>query len=236
MLRVGLVCALTTLGLLGCQAQERQPRQESPTQAAQSEPPPESLYPSAQDSSGGSVTVQEAGFGQEGRYVRAQALLSAAGGQGRFITVHFNVYDGDTLIGSGEQVEQVTVSPGRQMALGTQIDVGNGKATSVKTDIALSEYAGPSPSAAVIDVTKAQDISKSAFGTGYEARFLIKNPTDQPWTDVRIGVVCVDKAGEIIGGGSLYPRLIPAKGESLERPALLTTSGEPSSCTAYPGG
>lgn len=168
--------------------------------------------------------------------MRAQALLSVDGGQGRFVTVHFNVYEGDTLIGSGEQVEQVTVSPGRQMALGSQIDVGNGKATSVKADIALSEYAGPSPSAAVIDDTKAQDISKSEFGTGYEARFLIKNPTDQPWTDVRIGVVCVDKAGGIIGGASMYPQLIPAKGESLERPALLMTSGEPSNCTAYPGG
>ena len=53
----------------------------------------------------------------------------------------------------------------------------------------------------------------------------MKNTDTKPLKDLRIGVICKDRAGKVIGGGSDYPDLVPPSGES----------GSASSCTAYIG-
>ena len=48
----------------------------------------------------------------------------------------------------------------------------------------------------------------------------------------RVGVICYNAGGDIIGGGSDYPNLWPANGEIVVE-ASITTSGKPAKCVAH---
>ena len=59
-------------------------------------------------------------------------------------------------------------------------------------------------------------------------------PMTSPQSAPLVGVACRDASQKIIGGGSAYPDLVPAKGTVLVE-AHLITSGDPASCTASVG-
>ena len=78
-------------------------------------------------------------------------------------------------------------------------------------------------------------MSKDDFG-GYEGWFEVMNPTAGNLIDLRIGVACYNKNGDIIGGTAVYPELVPANGKIKATTTNLTVSGKPDTCTAFPGG
>ena len=45
-------------------------------------------------------------------------------------------------------------------------------------------------------------------------QFLIQDMTDEDWVDPRVQTLCRDDAGQIAGGASEYPSVIPAAGSS----------------------
>ena len=71
------------------------------------------------------------------------------------------------------------------------------------------------------------------YSDSFGARFEVKNPTDQPLEGSSFQVVCTNKAGQIIGGGSEYPQLIPASGSVLVELPSLYTAKKPAECTGY---
>ena len=190
--------------------------------------------PSAGESTKASAkaTLVKAGFGREGDYGWASAIVTnnSVNNVGMFVTVQFNLLDskGD-LVASEEQVEQFT-SASQTLALGTQIDVTDRpKVAKVEATLGLDNK------------TSMDDQPNLPVGTvklkekeyeGTQAVFEVKNPGSAAQKSARIGIVCFNKAGKIIGGGSDYPDLIPAKGRVLVEASVMT-SGKPAKCEAY---
>lgn len=59
------------------------------------------------------------------------------------------------------------------------------------------------------------------------------NPLDTDLENVRVGIVCYDAAGQIIGGKAEFPALIAA-GTSVPLESDVVTSGTPADCVAHP--
>lgn len=181
------------------------------------------------DASKEEVKIREAGVGQDGEYAWVTALVQTRGFLGESLTVHFNVYDEqDELITSTDQVEFISSSES-VMAIGTQVEVGAQHAARVEATHVVSDYGMSSEDFDVIEPVPVT-LSEEVFGSSYT----LENPTDEPWTGLRVGVVCRSAEGTIVGGGSDYPELIPANGESKSDSLYIITADYAAECTAYP--
>jgi hypothetical protein len=106
---------------------------------------------------------------------------------------------------------------------------GGAKPTKLETTVDV-EYPGIGRKTPFLDLTFGPvNVAKSEFG-GYEASATLTNPTSEPMKNPRIGAVCLDSAGAIIGGGSAFPNLVPPSGQVLVKTNLLIVSGTPASC------
>jgi hypothetical protein len=178
------------------------------------------------------ATLVKTGFGKDGDYGYASAIVTntSPDNVGMFVTVQFNLLDskGD-LVASDDQVEQFT-SANQTLALGTQFDMeGKKKVAKVEATLGLDNKASmeDQPNLPVGKVK----VKKDEYGAK-KAVFEVKNPGTAAQKGARIGIACFNKSGKIIGGGSTYPDLIPAKGRVLVE-ADVMTAGTPESCDAY---
>lgn len=175
----------------------------------------------------GEVTIAEVGIGQDGEYGHAAALVHTAGHLGEFLTVHFNVFDaGDELVASGEQVEQIT-SEKSTLAVGTMIELGDVQAARVDATYAVTDYGMP------FEALPELEPAPVTLGEWGSADIRLSNTTNEPWQDLRIGIICRNADGAIVGGGDAYPDLVPANAESLAS-GHVTASDSAQDCTAYP--
>lgn len=220
---------LLTTGLTGCGSDSDvidQDSSTSPSEAKATDKPTKDQG-----------TILESGFGQDGEYVWVTALVknkSDHGGQ--TVTVSFNLKDATgKVIATETQVESFT-GPGQRVGVGTQVSLDPGaKAESMDATLLVEDETTFEESDLEFDPVVAQ-VHKDEYG-GVTARFPIKNPSSDPLQDLRIGIICKDKAGKIDGGGVEFPDLVPPSGEIVADSHILT-SGVPASCTAYisPGG
>ena len=176
------------------------------------------------------------GFGQRDEYVWVTSIVQAAGAEaaGRFVTVQFNVLDASgEILSSTEQTEAFS-SQGQKLALGTQVDLSaaKGKASKLEATLVLGDRAGSPAGRFQVTATSAK-IGKNEYG-GTVATFQLVNADVAPAKAARVGVVCLNKAGEIIGGTSEYPDVIPAKGR-IRVDADVITTAVPATCEVYPG-
>ena len=185
------------------------------------------------DESGG-AKLEKTGFGREGEYGWVTAVVSntSADNVGRFVTVQFNMLDakGD-IVTSQDQVEQFT-SASQTLALGIQVGLTSKKRKKIAKVEATLGLGSESDlkDAPNLPVGKVK-LAKGEYG-GLQTSFEVKNPNARAEKSARIGIVCFNKSGRIVGGGSNYPELIPAKGRVLVEAEVLT-SGKPDSCEAY---
>lgn len=178
----------------------------------------------------------KAGFGQRDQYVWVTSIVQAVGDDavGKFITVQFNVLDrSGKILASIDQVEALT-SKGQKIALGTQVDLPSAKvkAAKVEATLAVGNDTGDPPGDFNVTATPAT-VGKDEYG-GLTATFQLINSGSGRVKDARVGVVCMNKAGDIVGGTSDYPDLIPPHGK-IRVDAPLTTTGTPATCEVYPG-
>lgn len=174
----------------------------------------------------------KAGFGKDGDYGYASAIVtnSSPDNVGMFVTVQFNLLDSEgDLVGSDSQVEQFT-SANQTLALGSQFEMeGKKKVAKVEATLGLDNKMSmddqPNLPVGKVKVKKVQY-------EGTQAIFEVRNPGSVAQKGARIGVVCFNKSGKIIGGGSEYPDLIPAKGRVLVESHILS-AGMPAKCDAY---
>jgi hypothetical protein len=187
--------------------------------------------PAAESKKSAAPTIVKSGFGQAGDYAEAIAIVknpSTKGGQ--FVTVSVNALDdaGD-IIATEEQVEQFTWG-GQSLVMPVFFDLSgkDAKIASIEPSVS-SDNDGDLDRAPLTDVP-AQSIEDDEFGAPL-AKFVIKNSTKKDFTDLRIGVVCTDEAGDIIGGKSEYPELIAAGKDALVESSPIV-SGKSAECTA----
>ncbi|RZI96230.1 MAG: hypothetical protein EOO67_00855 [Microbacterium sp.] len=176
--------------------------------------------------------IVESGFGQgEDEYVWVTALVENKSDRvGQTVTVSFNIKDDSgEVVSTTEQVESFS-SPGQMLAVGTQADLDPGvRAASVEATL-LVEDENTFEGGDDLGTAKAE-YKEGEYGES-EARYTVKNPTDKPVKDPRIGVICKDKDGKVNGGGSDFPTLVPPNGE-IKLATYVIVSGAPEGCTAY---
>lgn len=190
---------------------------------------------SSRTQSGSGGELVSSGFGQSGEYVWVTSLVkNTSGTVGQTVTVQFNVLDDKgSIIASTDQVEAFS-TPDQTLAVGTQVTLPkNEKAAKVNATLDIKEDGiGPKEPKPTMPPIKAQ-IKPVQYGDGFEAIYDVANPTSEPLKDVRIGVVCTNSSGKIIGGAVEFPNLIPASGKVQAKNTVIT-SGKPAECTAYP--
>ena len=179
--------------------------------------------------------IIDSGFGQVDEYVYPAALVKNTSDHvGQTVTVSFNVKDeSGEVIKTGTQVEGFSWV-GQELALVTQIDLQPGqKADSVEATLLVEDdgigASEPQPKLPAVDAKFAQD----EYG-GQVARYKVQNSTDKPLKDLRIGVICKNKKGNVNGGGFEYPDFVPPSGE-IALDTSVSTSGNTASCKAYVG-
>ncbi|MDF2826722.1 MAG: hypothetical protein K0R01_5 [Mycobacterium sp.] len=174
--------------------------------------------------------IVESGFGQpsNSEYTWVTALVHNVGGVGEFATVTFNLYGADdALLATVEQVESFTTDDGLT-AVGTMSDVLSAPVARIEANLAVSDYGSTEPTASIAPI-------ESPVQDG-AASFVVTNTTSEDWGDLRIGVICKDAAGTVVGGGSAFPSGIPAGGEYMvsSNDAMLMFADAATTCTAYP--
>ena len=178
--------------------------------------------------------IVESGFGQSGEYAWVIAMVkNESDHAGQTVTVNFNLRDkGGQLIASGSQVASFNW-PGQTLPVGTQIDVTKGeKASTIEATVLVEDD----------DTFDDQVVDKdwgtfpgrlySSYGS-WGAKFEVKNPTPDALKSPAVEVVCHDAGGQIIGGSSAYPELVPPAGSVLVDVSDLYTHVKPHDCVAY---
>lgn len=180
-------------------------------------------------------TIVDSGFGQEKEYVWVTALVhNNSTYVGQTVTVNFNVLDGaGNILKSESQVENF-YAPEADHAVGTQVSLKSGeKAASVEATVDVEASGAFSDKPFPTMPTTKPKIEKDEYG-GAQASFTLTNPLSVAVKSPRVGVICQDSAGKIVGGGSSYPDLVPAGGK-IRVDTRLLISGTASECAAYPG-
>jgi len=227
--------AVTTVLLMtGCTTPTAPVNSMTATAAPQD---PASAPTSSDPTSEQGVSLVALGFGQAEKYVAPIAIVkNNTQDVGQFVTVNFNLLDkSGTVIASTDQIEQITW-PGQELLLPgwEELDSAKTKVAKVEATISVSDPDN-SQQALAQYTTGPVKVTEDEFG-GYQGSFDVLNPSAEKLTDLRIGVACYNKAGDIIGGTSVYPELVPANGKIKAETSSLTVSGKPNSCKAFPGG
>lgn len=173
----------------------------------------------------GHVEVAESGMAVNDGYAWVTAMVQHEGLTGEFATVLFNVYDEeDNLIASIEQVEELSTE-GTTFPMGTQVDIPSGStAARVEASVSASDYGSRSEAMPVIDPIAAP---------ASNPQFTIENTTGEDWVNPRIQIVCLNDAGEIVGGSSAFPSTVPAGGEILVADEYMIVGSDATTCEAY---
>lgn len=205
------------------------------SQANPETPPQNAASPQSSKATAGIPTVLSSGFGQQGEYAWITAVVkNDKGAEGRFVTVQFNIFDqAGTLILSESQTESFSRA-GEVLAIGTQVTVpGGAKVGKVEPTAVLGSTTGDKPFPEIktgpIKIT-AQQYAKDRFAVS----FPVMNPGADPLKDLRVGIVCFDSGGKVIGGTSDYPDVVPGSGQAIVT-ADVITNGKPDKCEAYVG-
>lgn len=223
-LRNGVVALAVLLSLTAC-GSEAERAGSSTNDPGSIEPPP-------------AATIEASGFGQKGEYLWVTAIVRNESDEaGQFIVVSFNLFDeAGTILGTESQTEQVR-HPHQRMFIGTQVTAPRGgKVARIEPALRVNDHdlGAPEFSDVALNVGPVQ-LSKNDIGhTVVQAT--LANPSDKQLPGARVGLVCFNRAGAIIGGGSNYPDLIPARGQILVDDTPIVT-GEPDRCeiAASPG-
>ncbi|MCW2772833.1 MAG: hypothetical protein JWN91_1159 [Nocardioides sp.] len=180
-------------------------------------------------------TLVDSGFGAQYGYAWTIARVQNDDDHaGQTVTVNFNLLDdAGELLASGSQVSHFSW-PGQVLPVATQVEVPKGKKPATVEATVLVEDEGTFDDQISEDWgTFPGKIYQPKYSDFYGARFEVTNPTDEPLEGSSLQVVCTNKTGEIIGGSSDYPDLIPASGRVLVDASSLYTTIKPAECTGY---
>jgi hypothetical protein len=230
-----LVASLSVAAFLsGCGADDDADVTDSSTSGANDDSS-ESVGGSEEDASE-QGTIVESGFGQVGQYAWVTALVrneSDHGGQ--TVTVNFNLLDkSGELVASGSQVASFSWA-GQEVPIATQVDVGprveaaTMEATVLVEDEGTFEEHDPTGWESEIQGT----LYRPQYSDEWGAKFTITNPGDEPLDGSAVQVICHDEAGNVIGGTSEYPELIPPSGQVLVDAISVYSKTKPADCLGY---
>jgi hypothetical protein len=181
------------------------------------------------------VKLVDSGFGQSDVYVQGIAIVTtdSQASVGEFVTVSVNFLDkSGHILGTEDQVESFSWV-GQQLVLPIWLDLSDkrsAKVFKIEPSVSISDY-GAAEAKPPLPILKSTEVKKTRYD-GTTASFAFKNTTDNDLKDLRVGVVCYNKAGDIIGGQSTYQSLAPAR-KTIRVDSNVTKSGTPRLCKAF---
>lgn len=183
------------------------------------------------------VELVDAGFGQQAEIAQGIAVVTTGDERavGEFVTVSMNFLDASgVIVGTTEQVEAFSwVEQHLVVPVWLDLSATPGvEVVEVDTSVSLSDYGMGGDEVEPLEQVSAREIRADRYG-GTVAVFELANLADSDLTSARIGVVCLDASGAIIGGGSEFPNLMPA-GKSIVVESMVLVSAEPATCVAHP--
>ena len=184
-----------------------------------------------------SVKVVASGFGQSDQYVQAIVIVTtdSKASVGESATASVNFLDGSgAILGTEDQVEGFKWV-GQQLVLPVWLDLSDNakaKVASIEVSTKISDYGSAEQPASPLDPIEAKSIKKTEYGAS-TAVFGFTNSSNKDLSSPRIGIVCYDKVGKIVGGSSEFPDLVAA-GKTIRIDSDVTVSGTPASCEAFP--
>lgn len=183
------------------------------------------------------VEVVDSGFGQLDDYVHGVVVVTTGDPEavGEFVTVSMNFLDAaGELVGTSEQVETFSWA-GQELVLPLPLDLSatpGVAVAAVDVSVSLSDYGLGGSTVDPFEPVVARELRSGELG-GTTAVFEVANSTEADLDGVRIGIVCRDAGGTVIGGTSEYPNLI-AVGKAVLVESDVATTGEAATCVAYP--
>lgn len=177
------------------------------------------------------ASIEKVGFGQQGEYVWATALVrNETSNAGQTVTVHFNLKNANgKVVASGDQVSAFNW-PSQKVPIGTQVEAPkNVEIASVDATVDVEDNGIGTPSSNW-GTFKGQLFKE--YGQ-WQARFTVENPTEKPLKGSALQVICVNAKGDIIGGTAEFPQLIPASGVTVVKTLNTYVNQKPASCTGY---
>jgi hypothetical protein len=180
-------------------------------------------------------TLEAAGFGSpaDGYYLWVGSIVRDVQ-PGQPVTVSFNLLSADGKILVTVSTGEEGVNPNQRIIIGTLTQKPDGLVAKVEPTLYTHDIRRKPEFTDVVleigEVTIGEDSSGNPT-----ANALITNPSQQTLQFPRIGVACSDGQGNIIGGGSDYPELLPAGGQ-INVSADILVSEQPARCemTAQP--
>ncbi len=187
---------------------------------------------------GGAPTVQivDHGFGQSDQSALGIVIVTtdSSAAVGEFVTVSANFLDSDgQIIATEEQVESFSWV-GQQLVLPVQLflsDKPGVQVSGIEPSATISTHGLSEPVRAPLPTLEATEVAEGKYG-GYRASFGFTNESDTDLKSLRVGAVCYDTAGTIIGGAYTFPDLAPA-GKTIRIDTEPTVSEKPASCKAF---
>jgi hypothetical protein len=192
---------------------------------------------SSSDDSKPSVKLVAQGFGQSDEYPTGIAIVTtnSKASIGESVTVSANLMDAKgQILATEEQIEQFNWT-GQELVLPISFDLSNqphARATKIEASASISDYGMRGEEKAPLPTLNSAEVKMGEYG-GRTASFAFKNTTKDALKGIRVGIVCYNKAGSIIGGSSEYPSLA-APGATIRIDSDVTTSGMPANCKAFP--
>ena len=183
------------------------------------------------------VEVLEAAFAQGLGYLSGVAIVTTddEDAVGQFVTVTMDFLDENgEVVHAAEQVESFSW-PGQELVLPIVGEQVSDPVAGVDVVATLTDHGVEMPPMAPLPTIDATDVSTEVFEDTITATavFELTNSTDADLENPRVGVVCRDSAGTLVGGSGVYPSTIRA-GQAARLEPSLWVSAEPEVCTAYP--
>lgn len=178
-----------------------------------------------------SVSVVDSGFGQRNNIVEALIIVKSNDPRavGEFVTVSVNFLDSTgEILATEEQVESFTWDS-QELALPVHANI-DGDVDSIEVSTSLSDHGTTDAKPKLREVDARLESGEFAPTV---ATFELVNRSSEPLTDLRVGVVCFDAKGNIVGGGREYPALIAPRKE-IKVSADVVVQSSAKKCRAFP--
>ena len=177
--------------------------------------------------------IVEFGFGRgTSGYIQGMvvARTDSAAMIGEFATVSVNFLDASGgIVATEDQVEGFSWV-GQELAFPVRFDDEAAVVVSMDPVMTFSDYGSSEPSKTPLPVLETTEIVDGKYDS-FAVSFEFTNETDEELS-LRVGIVCYDEAGKVIGGGTTYPDAPPNRTIRIDED-LRNIQTKPASCKAF---
>ncbi len=232
--RLAALAAVCILGVVACGSGDDDTSTPAAPQPAATGPATTQDEPTATPAPAGDESeIIEFGFARSGSsYVQAVVVVQANSPAlvGEFATVSVNFLNADGRIVATEDQTEVFNWVDQRLVFPFLVGDEGGEIASMDPVVTFSDYRSERAKPP-LPVLEAFEITEASYGDDMAVSFELTNETGENM-GYRIGVVCYDEAGAVVGGEATYPDA--AAGRTVRIDVDVAVSAMPAACRAFP--